>query len=91
LTAAAIAIPGGDRPKVFTQVCTACHSLGGVGGTIGPALDGVGDRFDRGYLMRWITDPQAVKPGTQMPKLGLTDEQRNEVVIFLSKQREAGL
>jgi len=26
-----------------------------------------------------------------MPKLGLTDEQRNEVVIFLSKQREAGL
>jgi nitric oxide reductase subunit C len=91
LTAAAIAIPGGDRPKVFTQICTACHSLGGVGGTIGPALDGVGDRFDRGYLMRWITDPQAVKPGTQMPKLGLTDEQRNEVVIFLSKQREAGL
>jgi nitric oxide reductase subunit C len=91
LTAAAIAIPGGERPQVFTQICTACHSLGGVGGTIGPALDGVGDRFDRGYLMRWITDPQAVKPGTQMPKLGLTDEQRNEVVIFLSKQREAGL
>ena len=91
MAAAAIAIPGGERPQVFTQICTACHSLGGVGGTIGPALDGVGDRFDRGYLMRWITDPQAVKPGTQMPKLELTDEQRNEVVIFLSKQREAGL
>jgi nitric oxide reductase subunit C len=41
--------------------------------------------------MRWITDPQAVKPGTTMPTLGLTDEQKNEVVIFLSKQREAGL
>jgi cytochrome c1 len=41
--------------------------------------------------MRWITDPQAVKPGTQMPKLELTEDQRNEVVIFLSKQREAGL
>ena len=91
MVAAAIAIPGGERPQVFTQICTACHSLGGVGGTIGPALDGVGDRFDRGYLMRWITDPQAVKPGTLMPKLELTDEQRNEVVIFLSKQREAGL
>jgi cytochrome c2 len=32
-----------------------------------------------------------VKPGTKMPQLGLTEEQRNEVVIFLSKQREAGL
>jgi nitric oxide reductase subunit C len=91
IAAAAIAIPGGKRPKIFSQVCTACHSLGGVGGTIGPALDGVGDRFDRGYLMRWISDPQAVKPGTKMPQLGLTEEQRNEVVIFLSKQREAGL
>jgi len=91
LANAAIAIPGGERPEIFSQVCTACHSLGGIGGAIGPALDGVGDRFDRGYLMRWITDPQAVKPGTTMPKLGLTEEQRNEVVIFLSKQREAGL
>jgi len=91
LAGAAIAIPGGERPKVFTQICTACHSLGGVGGAVGPALDGVGDRFDRDYLMRWITDPQAVKPGTTMPKLGLTDEQRNELVVFLSKQREAGL
>jgi len=41
--------------------------------------------------MRWITDPQAVKPGTQMPQLELTEDQRNEVVICLSKQREAGL
>ena len=90
-SAAPIAIPGGERPQVFTQICIACHSLGGVGGAVGPALDGVGDRFDRGYLMRWITDPQAVKPGTTMPKLPLTDEQMNELVIFLSKQREAGL
>jgi nitric oxide reductase subunit C len=89
--ASPIAVPGGERPQIFSQVCTACHALGGVGGTIGPALDGVGDRYDRDYLMRWIADPQAVKPGTTMPKLGLTEEQRNEVVLFLSKQREAGL
>ncbi len=89
--AAPIPIPGGERPEIFSQVCTACHALGGVGGAIGPALDFVGDRYDRGYLMRWITDPQAVKPGTTMPKLGLTQEQLNEVVIFLSKQREGGL
>ena len=26
-----------------------------------------------------------------MPKLGLTEEQRNEIVVFLSKQRAGGL
>lgn len=89
--AQALPVPGGKRPAVFTQVCAACHSLGGSGGAIGPALDGVGDKFDRGYLMRWITDPQAVKAGTTMPKLPLTERQIQEVVVFLSKQREGGL
>ena len=90
VVAAPSLVPGGERPQIFSQVCTACHSLGGVGGQIGPPLDGVGDRFDRGYLMRWIDDPQAVKPGTRMPRLGLTQEQRNEIVVFLSEQREGG-
>ena len=86
-----IQVPGGERPEIFSQVCTACHSLGGVGGQIGPALDGIGDKFDRGYLMRWIDDPQAVKPGTTMPRLGLTQAQRNEIVVFLSEQRRGNL
>ena len=30
------------RPRVFDQMCTACHSVDGRGGTVGPALDGVG-------------------------------------------------
>jgi mono/diheme cytochrome c family protein len=29
-------------PAVFNQICMACHSLGGQGGAVGPALDGVG-------------------------------------------------
>ena len=36
------------------------------------------------------TESLVVPPALQQPR-GLTDEQRNEVVIFLSKQREAGL
>lgn len=28
------------RPAIFEQVCVACHSLGGSGGQVGPALDG---------------------------------------------------
>lgn len=35
-------VEGGDRPQVFNQLCVACHTLKGQGGTVGPALDGVG-------------------------------------------------
>ncbi|MBL8920086.1 MAG: cytochrome c [Myxococcaceae bacterium] len=75
------------RPQVFTQICVTCHALGGAGGTVGPALDGVGDRFDSAYLERWLKDPAGVKPGTTMPKLPLDDAQLGELVTFLSSQK----
>jgi nitric oxide reductase subunit C len=90
----AVAAPGprglvatGDRPQVFNQLCVACHSLGGQGGAVGPALDRVGDRLNADYLERWLHDPQVVKPGTAMPKLPLSEPQIRELVAFLSHQR----
>lgn len=75
------------RPAVFNQLCTACHALGGAGGTVGPALDGVGHKYDADYFSKWIKDPAAVKPGTTMPKLPLSDEQVGELVTFLAAQK----
>ena len=34
-------------------------------------------------LKAWIMDPPAKKPGTQMPKLGLTDEEATRITTFL--------
>src|SRR5207253_8876721 len=34
-----------------------------------PVLDGVGTRVRRSYLRKFLTDPQALKPGTAMPRL----------------------
>ncbi len=72
-------------PQKFSQMCTACHSLGGKGGAVGPALDGVGSRRDAAYLDSWLKDPLIVKPGTLMPKLPLTDAERAELVGYLSQ------
>ena len=72
------------RPDYFDSVCIACHSVGGEGGGVGPALDGVAGRIDPEALDRWLADPQAVKPGTAMPNLALPDETRAELVIWLS-------
>lgn len=73
-----------NRPAVFNQMCVACHSLGGQGGAVGPALDGVGEKYDRDYIIKWLRDPNGVKPGTLMPKLPLSEEDITELAAFLS-------
>ena len=70
-------------PAYFTSVCIACHSVGGSGGTVGPALDGVGTRLSADELDRWLADPPGVKPGTAMPKLDMPDATRSELVLWL--------
>lgn len=90
---AAIGVPAGSRPEaplVFQQLCTACHQLGGKGGSIGPALDDVGARLDKDFLTKWLKDPMSVKPDTKMPKLPLTDEQVEELTTFLGKLGKKG-
>jgi nitric oxide reductase subunit C len=74
-----------ERPKIFNQLCVACHSLGGQGGVVGPALDDVGNRRDYNNLVVWLTDPQKVKPGTLMPKLPLSEADVVELASFLSQ------
>ena len=74
-----------EQPKVFNQLCIACHSLGGQGGVVGPALDDVGSRRDYNNLVVWLTDPQKVKPGTLMPKLPLSEPDIVELASFLSQ------
>lgn len=72
------------RPAYFDTICIACHAVGGQGGAVGPALDGVATRFSPEELDRWLADPASVKPGTAMPNLGLTPSLRAELVAWLS-------
>lgn len=70
-------------PKIYTALCQACHSVGGQGGKVGPALDGIGGRKDAQWLRAWLKDPQAIKPGTTMPKLPLADQDLDALVQWL--------
>lgn len=76
-----------NRPKIFNQMCIACHSLEGQGGMVGPALDSVGSRLDRDALIRWLSNPAEVKPDSKMPKLPLSPEDIAELAAFLSQQK----
>lgn len=77
--------PREGAPAVFS-ICSGCHKLGGIGGVVGPALDGVGRRFTAEELHKWLKNPSIIKPGTKMPNLGLADDVINDLVIFLEKQ-----
>lgn len=77
-----------DRPQVFNQMCIACHALEGQGGAIGPALDGVGSKFDAAYIKAWLTDPLAIKANSKMPKMPLTENDIIELTAFLSLLKE---
>ncbi len=52
--------------------CVACHQISSLDapfqGNVGPSLDGVGDRYERGMLRAIVADPKkALFEGTIMP------------------------
>ena len=79
----------------FTQrQCNMCHSIAGTpaSATVGPDLTHFASRrsiaagmlpMSHDNLQDWITDPQAVKPGTKMPKIPMKQSDVNAVVAYL--------
>ena len=49
--------------KIFSEhavaACVRCHAIGGTGGVIGPALDGIAVRKTRDYIMESLVKPMA--------------------------------
>ena len=67
--------------------CNGCHSLAGEGGKVGPALDRAGFRLNGTWIYRWVKNPQAIKPETRMPALGLSDVDAKAVTMYLGTLR----
>ncbi len=88
--AGAVVVKQLDRPLIFNQMCVACHALGGQGGSVGPALDGVGSRLDKDTIVKRLNDPTSVKADSKMPKLPLTKENIIELSAFLSELKSTG-
>jgi quinol-cytochrome oxidoreductase complex cytochrome b subunit len=64
--------------------CTACHSINGVGGKVGPPLDHESEKRDRQWLIEHFKDPQKMSPGSIMPKFDyLTPEQLDELTDYM--------
>src|SRR5829696_41941 len=81
--------------EVFmAATCDGCHAIRGTSadGHIGPDLTHVGAREGLAGLaltnthenmLRWIDDPQSIKPGSKMPDLHLSRDDLRSVVAYL--------
>jgi nitric oxide reductase subunit C len=41
------------------------------------------ERKPKEYLKKFIRDPRSIKPGTAMPKLGLSEQEADDLIAFL--------
>ncbi len=90
--------PENGRALIVPSGCGGCHSVPGIdgaNGVIGPRLNNVvlrptlaGDTIPNSpdTLTRWLMDPPSLKPGTAMPRLGLTEQQAQDITAFLYSQ-----
>jgi mono/diheme cytochrome c family protein len=75
--------------RLFQQKgCIGCHSVGGQGGKTGPALDDVGLRRTPAWMIKHFQNPQAVSPGTVMPRFGFTEAEARALTDFLLNLRD---
>jgi nitric oxide reductase subunit C len=67
------------------QGCSACHSMGGGGGHIGPDLTHVGARRSREWIEAQLNDPKSHNPNSIMPSFGkLPGKDREDLVNYLA-------
>jgi mono/diheme cytochrome c family protein len=79
----------GEGRRLFqAKGCIGCHSIAGQGGKIGPALDDVGLRRAPEWMIQHFRDPQAVSPGTVMPRFGFTEAEARALTDFLVHLRD---
>jgi cytochrome c oxidase subunit 2 len=88
------AVAGGEF--ITTMACGGCHTIRGtsLAGTKGPDLTHFGSRTSLAAvtlrntpenLTRWLTDPQAVKPESLMPRIQMPADRIAQLVAYLEE------
>ena len=97
---AAPVMAGAAGARLFDEAgCAACHRIAGTGanGLAGPDLTHVGARRtlgagilpnNRGTLMGWVGNAQAIKPNNRMPAYAnLSGQQLTDIAVYLEAQK----
>ena len=83
------------RLALSQYACTACHTIPGLVGShpnVGPPLKGMASRTliagripnTPDNLVRWLREPQTIKPQTAMPAMGMTEAHARDMAAYLA-------
>jgi cytochrome c oxidase subunit 2 len=84
------------RDVFLGSPCATCHTIRGTSAAsrVGPDLTHVGSRMTLAagtlpntapHLATWLGDPQAVKPGSRMPTVPMSDADRAALIAYLRR------
>jgi len=72
---------------VFVNRCQGCHSVKGQGGKKGPDLTHIATEVEKehepGWLDKFLQNPQAFPEGRKMPRVPLTNTERQDLIKYL--------
>jgi mono/diheme cytochrome c family protein len=83
--------PAAGRRLFQEKGCFGCHSLGGKGGNVGPALDDVTKRHDPEWILLHFRNPPGLSPGTVMPRYNFTEQEMRALTEFLLSVSDTNL
>jgi len=67
--------------------CQSCHTIGGMGGYVGPNLNNAGNWLTPAWIEAWLRNPQALQPGTIEPRRDFTDDEIRDLTAYLMTLR----
>jgi cytochrome c len=90
--------PGVGRQLIQRYGCGSCHTIPGVRGARGLVAPPLTHWAARGYvagvlgntpnnLVNWIQHPRGIVPGTDMPDLGVTEQEARSIAAYLDQIR----
>jgi cytochrome c oxidase subunit 2 len=84
------------RDVFLGSPCATCHTIRGTqaASRVGPDLTHIGSRMTlaagtlpntSAHVAAWIGDPQAIKPGSRMPSVPMSREDRQALIAYLRR------
>ncbi len=65
------------------NACASCHRINGIGGGVGPSLNGLGNRRSESWIREHFTTPGKLSPGSIMPPYQFAPKDEQDLIAYL--------
>lgn len=66
-----------------SNACASCHKVNGIGGDIGPSLNGLVNRRNESWVRAHFASPRKLSPGSIMPPYHFVQKDEQDLIAYL--------